>query len=234
ITGIRPKPAGLSQDLRTTQGLTMDLPTQMSLQSKGYFVSQDGRLLSNEGEVAFGTSEGVLYTLRFGEILLGEGFNISAGFETEGEEGTASENEISAIENRYLFVTAQFDESLLPTKPDAPEGYTPADANPAPDENIPPRNPSFTQYEQDLETWQQNLDQSIARATELNARFAPWYYVISSSEFEAIRPGKDKLLKDKPAPPVELEPEPLETPVDPVPTPDGSPDTDEGSTTPDG
>ncbi len=81
ITGVRPKPAGLTSDLRTEDNLTLDRAAQISLQSKGYFVSQDGRLLSNEGEVSIGTSSGVRYTLRFGEILVGKGMEVSAGTE---------------------------------------------------------------------------------------------------------------------------------------------------------
>ena len=128
ITGVRPKPAGLTSDLRTEDNLTLDLPAQLSLQSKGYFISQDGRLLSNEGEVSIGTASGVRYTLRFGEILVGKGMEVSAGTETDATDEAADDEatDIEATdsgegtENRYLFVTAEFDETLLGAKPLAP------------------------------------------------------------------------------------------------------------------
>lgn len=202
ITGVRPKPAGLSRDLRTTEGLTMDLPTQLSLQSKGYFVSQDGRLLSNEGEVTIGTTDGVTYTLRFGEVLIGEGMEVSAGSEDEGaSSGDTSDENASGgggTENRYLFVTAQFDESLLPPRPEAPEGYTPVDPEAEPDPETEPRDPAFITYENDLQTWTETYEAGMAETQRLNDRFAPWYYVISAGDFGNIRLGLADLLKDKP------------------------------------
>jgi hypothetical protein len=234
ITGVRPKPAGLSRDLSAREGLTLDLPTQLSLQSKGYFISQDGRLLSNEGDVYVGTSEGVLYTLRFGEILIGEGLEISAGIGAEGETETepGAEGESAAAaggENRYLFVTASFDETLLPPKPEAPEGYTPADAQPPPAEGeiAPPRDAAFVTYEMDLNDWQKRIDEGQAEATRLNNRFAPWYYVISAGDFGNIRLGRDALLQDKPA-----ETTSPATPPAPIPDAGGDPGADPGTTPP--
>lgn len=119
ITGVRPKPPALTANLSTSASISMDPGTQLSLQSKGFFVSRDGRLLSNEGEVSVGTNKGVLYVLRFGEVFYGDGLAVSAG--TEEEE--AGDDPTAGSPNRYLFVTAQFDESLLPPKPTPPPGY---------------------------------------------------------------------------------------------------------------
>ncbi len=128
ITGVRPKPPALTADLGTSGGISLDPGTQLSLQSKGFFVSRDGRLLSNEGEVSAGTSKGVLYVLRFGEVFYGDGLEVSAGAAGEGGAGGAGEGEASGSPNRYLFVTAQFDETLLPPEPTPPPGYTKEDA----------------------------------------------------------------------------------------------------------
>jgi len=219
ITGVRPKPASLTADLRTKEGIQLDLGTRLSLQSKGFFVSRDSRLLSNEGEVLIGTAQGVRYTLRFGEVLYGEGIAVSAGTDEDEERETESDA-AEGTENRYLFVTASFDESLLPPKPEAPEGAaaegdaavaegppvpngqedTPAvgaeaaadgdDAKEADDETL-------EQYQQELADWEDQVEQGLQRAKELNDRFAEWYYVISAKDFEKIRPELDSLLKEK-------------------------------------
>jgi hypothetical protein len=92
IVDVRPKPPSLAADLRQGQ-LAMSLETAMSLRQRGYFLSPNGRLLANEGELAVETADGLTYTLRFGEIASGA-------------------NDIkpaSAGENRHLFVTVHFD-----------------------------------------------------------------------------------------------------------------------------
>ena len=60
IVGVRPKPAGVSQDLtRIMQGTAITRSDLLSLQSKGYYLTRDGRLLSNEGELLVRTSDGI-------------------------------------------------------------------------------------------------------------------------------------------------------------------------------
>jgi len=104
IVGVRPKPAGLSRSLRRAEGgLMITQSDLLSLQSRGYYFARDGRLLSNEGELRARTSEGITYTLRFGEIVFGRGEAASAGT-------AASDDKSSGPgENRYLFITADFD-----------------------------------------------------------------------------------------------------------------------------
>jgi hypothetical protein len=104
IVGVRPKPAGLSRSLRRVEGGLMITQSELlSLQSRGYYFARDGRLLSNEGELRVRTSEGITYTLRFGEIVYGRGEAVTAGTEASDDESTG------AAENRYLFITADFD-----------------------------------------------------------------------------------------------------------------------------
>ena len=82
IVGVRPKPAGIDNRL---SGLTVSRQDVLSLQSRGYYMTRTGDLLSNEGELQVRTDEGVYYTLRFGEILYGSGEAISAGAESTGD-----------------------------------------------------------------------------------------------------------------------------------------------------
>jgi len=209
ITGVRPKPAALTVDLRSAAGLTVDMPTRLSLQSKGFFISRDGRLLSNEGEISIGTGEGIRYTLRFGEVLFGEGPRVSAGTDEDaatqdGEDGA------EAVENRYLFVTANYDESLLPPRPALP---TP----PAPSATDDPESESETEtasepetkpeidegamvlYQIELDNWEHAAEEARNLAKGRNDRFAAWYYVISNDDFQTIRPGIADLLTAKTA-----------------------------------
>lgn len=94
IVDVRRKPAGLSSELKAQEQMQLDIAAVESLQSKGFFIAQ-GMLLSNEGEMHVNLDTGVRYILRFGEVVSGES------------------SEVGAL-NRYLFITAQFDEALIP------------------------------------------------------------------------------------------------------------------------
>lgn len=112
IAGVRPKPPGISADLQRRDGaIALTEQNLIALQSRGYYFTMDGRLLSNEGEVEVETSQGIRYTLRFGEILYGRGETVSAGDESAGDQ-TAGPGE-----NRYLFLTAAFDSGLVKAPP---------------------------------------------------------------------------------------------------------------------
>jgi hypothetical protein len=111
IVGVRKKPAGLDDRLQSKPGMN----DALSLQSKGFFLLRDGSMRSNEGDLLFETKSGVRYTLRFGEIVYGEGDAVTSGAEAkpkepkEGEQGPTP----MAGNNRYLLVSAEFDPSLL-------------------------------------------------------------------------------------------------------------------------
>ena len=108
IVGVRPKPPALTEDLKTRGGIQMSLETMMSLRQKGFFVTPDGRLLSNEGELAVETTDGLVYTLRFGEILTGQGETAAAAPKpADGKTGPKAAG--TQAESRYLFVTVGHD-----------------------------------------------------------------------------------------------------------------------------
>lgn len=90
IVDVKPKPPQLAQDLRSGQ-LRMSLEIALSLRQKGFFISPNGRLLANEGEMNIETANGLVLALRFGEVV-----------STPGETKPSG--------NRYLFPTAVFDE----------------------------------------------------------------------------------------------------------------------------
>ncbi len=103
VVDVRPKPPSLAQDLRKGQ-LQLSLETAVSLRQRGFLLSPTGRILANDGEMAVETNDGLVYTLRFGEVATG---------------GPDSRPAAGAMENRHLFVTAHY-------RPQSPEAGTAA------------------------------------------------------------------------------------------------------------
>jgi hypothetical protein len=67
IVDVKPKPPQLANALRSAQW-ELTLEATLSLRQRGFFLSPTGRLLSNEGEMSVETVNGLVYTLRFGEV----------------------------------------------------------------------------------------------------------------------------------------------------------------------
>jgi hypothetical protein len=188
IVGVRPKPEGLSQSLmRSSGGITISQSDLLSLRGAGYYFANTGQLLSNEGELEARDSEGVTYTLRFGEVLYGTGDDVSAGSSTDVDDPQGPG------ENRYLFITTTFDPRLFP-------------------EPAEPSNTGFAEKAEDDWTdadrrnkerrdahdeWQKKVEDGQARSDDLNARFADWYYVISAESFDKIRLTRSDLVQRK-------------------------------------
>ncbi|HUD98535.1 MAG TPA: DUF4340 domain-containing protein [Bryobacteraceae bacterium] len=90
IVDVRPKPPGLAAGLRHEE-LQLTLETALSLQKAGYFFTPQGRVYSSEGDMTVGTNNGLMYSLRFGEVAAGD-----------GKSGVPADN-------RTLFVMVHFD-----------------------------------------------------------------------------------------------------------------------------
>jgi len=149
IVGVRPKPEGLGGNMQINPAVKQIL--EMQMQQQGYFIGgdRDGkeRLYSNDGELLAGDSNGVQYTLYFGEIARGTQRDIEVGLDaadsSDGDEDKETKDESSADEDsgprRYLLVKVEFNEGLLgkkpiePVKPQLPEilQQPAADAEPA-------------------------------------------------------------------------------------------------------
>ena len=178
IVGVRPKPAGLSRSLEDNdEGIGLNREALVSLQEKGYYFTRDGQLVSNEGESQVRTTDGVVYTLRFGEIVYGAGDAVTAGTEARDTGGTGGPGE-----NRYLFITARFDAGVFPepTKPvdtgfqaRADSLWTDSDRTNA-------------DLHEKYEAWKSNVESGRRTSADLNTRFARWYYVISADSFDRI------------------------------------------------
>ncbi len=188
IVGVRPKPQGLSASLKNIEGQQAVGQTDIrSLQSKGFYFSRDGQLLSNEGELQFRTNEGVNYTLRFGEVVYGTGETVSAG---------AAESEVEKkgpAENRYLFVTTEFDRSNSPEPPKPAN----TDFMGKADSLLTERDRDNKAKQEAYDNWRREVATGQTISARLNQRFADWYYVISVDSFEKLHLSRGDLLVKK-------------------------------------
>ncbi|MCA8988747.1 MAG: DUF4340 domain-containing protein [Planctomycetaceae bacterium] len=241
IIGVRPKPKGLSADLKLSGGVSGDLMTVGDLQNKGYYIvptSQGAELFSNEGDLAVGTAEGVVYVLRFGEVFTGDEFDIEVGAAEEGKKDEAASSETEADgadgaedsdlkKSRYLFITVQFDPDLLgpaPVKPEPPA--TPENADNPPTETtekdpaeVDPQKAfesASKTYEEELKAFQAKIEAGQKRVSELNERYADWYYVIDSATFDRLNKSREDLVElkkeEETTPPAATPGAPLMTP----------------------
>jgi hypothetical protein len=221
IVGVRTKPAGLTRDLKKSEGITISNSTVASLQSKGFYMTRDGQLLSNQGDVRVFTDEGVVYTLRFGELVFGAGDELTAGIpddvEKKGDAQSTTSKDKEAkkpagtTENRYVMVTVDFDPSLIP--PPKKEEEKPS-AQPGKPLVIPSQpfapNPNDPKYQAEQKEAKEKADREKAdyekkitdgkkRVQELTDRFAAWYYVTPGESFRSINLDRAALVKPKKA-----------------------------------
>ena len=209
IVGVRPKPQGLTRDLRTNGDLKITLTQSavLSLQNKGFFPTKDGRLLSNQGEVKVGTDEGVVYALRYGEVVFATGAELSAGIEEDAAaKAKAKEKEKDkGSESRYLMVTVSFDPALVPP----PHSAGPETSTELPDDVFAPdpKDPKWVEEqkvakekaERETADHQRKLDEGQKRVEELMKRFAEWYYVTPGESFRSIALDRATLVRPKSA-----------------------------------
>ncbi len=177
IVDVEPKPANLTRDLKTEEGIRLTTDAIVSLRQKGFFVTPQGQLLSNEGEIVVDTANGLQYTLRFGEIASGGAADAPDGADTEAPDapadgaepaaGDAAEAADAAGERRYLFITVAHSADRARQYA---EGVNPAGAG----EDTP------------------SVGETLA--TELRERFADWYYVITGADFNTLRPRRRDLI----------------------------------------
>ncbi|KAA3613703.1 MAG: DUF4340 domain-containing protein [Calditrichaeota bacterium] len=188
IVGVRPKPAGLSASLSKDSGAGVSITQSdmRSLQEKGYFFSRDGQLLSNEGELSCTTSDGIEYTLRFGEIVYGSGDAVTAGADESG-------NTDGPGENRYLFISSRFLPGMFPEpkQADNMEFQTKVDSLMTPSDHA-----NKLLFEEHTK-WSEKVAKSRETAAALNNRFAKWYYVISAEAFDKMQVTRKELVKKK-------------------------------------
>ena len=83
---------------------------------------------------------------------------------------TSDDEETGPGENRYVFITAEFDEAALPEPP-----ASDADAH---------------------ASWERRVEEGREKADRLATRFASWYYVVSAGSYNRIHKPREDFLKD--------------------------------------
>ena len=187
IVGVRPKPEGLSRSLQSSNNIALVQRDLLDLQRKGYFFTRESQLVSNEGELQAATTDGIIYTMRFGEILYGVGESVSAGTDSTADETSGPG------ENRYLFITTNFENNYF-TEPEIPENL---EFQEKADSLWTDADRANEELHDTHETWKQNVEKGLKLSAELNNRFADWYYVISAEIFDKLRKKRSDLIKEK-------------------------------------
>jgi Domain of unknown function (DUF4340) len=162
LVGVRPKPPGVNPDLSINKKLVDSRELEFALRgdmaNHGFYLAGDRKgnmkVVSKEGEFDAGTSEGLLYTLRFGQIFTGTEFDIETGISKPGDKAkdakkevdkkaeapeakTADKSKEATKKGRYLMVYATFDPKLVgeppqkPSEPKKPNGLVQHGATPA-------------------------------------------------------------------------------------------------------
>ena len=210
IVGVRPKPPGLTHDLKTNGpekgGITVTRTTIASLNSKGFYPTRDGRLLSNQGDVVVSTEEGAVYTLRFGDVFIASGEELSAGLEEGTDKAKAKDPAKKAegtSESRYVMVTVAFDPALLPPEPEPDAKALPT----LPDNpfQLAPDNPKRIAEEKTAKETddrkkadrEKRIADARKRVQDLTDRFADWYYVTPGESFRSIALDRAALIRPK-------------------------------------
>ncbi len=190
IVDVRRKPSGLSADLKLAAGIHLDNEAVVSLHSKGYYLTADGGLASNEGEMSVNLRTGVRYALRFGEVV-------------SAPEGASDSGGTSL--HRYLFIMAEFDQSLVPAPQPTPLPDFPA----APSDGASSQPEMTDEMKSVMEEARKKVEEANARkqaeyekaladgqakVNELNRRFADWYYVISDEVYKRLKATRNDLV----------------------------------------
>lgn len=221
LTGVRKKPqlVAAAKDVGDLGKLPQNalMAVARTLSGKGFFVYSEDKnkygIICSEGEMQVTCDDGVLYTLRFGDVLVGSGDEVSAGLPEPDEktpqvqpatkkDDPKKDDKKGGTENRYLMVSVRFDESLLGAAPVEPKPYV-ADPAKKPEEQKAAEEAAKKakeEYDQKKKDFDKKKADGKKRADELQARFAQWYYVISADAFKKLRVDRAALLKAKDAP----------------------------------
>jgi len=215
LTGVRKKPplVAAANDVGDLGKLPQNalMAVARALSGRGFFVYSEKKnsygIICSEGEMSVSCDDGVVYTLRFGDALVGSGDEISAGT-PEGEkkddpkDPKKDDKKAGGTENRYLMVSVRHDESLLGAAPVEPKAYV-ADPSKKPEEQKKDEDEAKKakdEYETKKKDWEKKKADGKKRAEELRARFADWYYVISADAFKKLRVERSALVKAKEVP----------------------------------
>jgi hypothetical protein len=79
IVGVRPKTPGIVAMVKGDPKARRTSIDLFDMQEKGFFNDGNNGIVSNDGDFLAGTSEGILYVLRFGKVVFGDDVDIEIG-----------------------------------------------------------------------------------------------------------------------------------------------------------
>jgi hypothetical protein len=122
-------------------------------------------------------------------VLYGSGVAVTAG-----GANTAGKGE-GLAENRYLMITSSFDPALFPEP-----------ARPANTDFMSKPDSVWTEIDYQMkglqaahDSWSRKVEAGMTRSRDLNQRFGPWYYVISSESFDGLNLDRAAVISKKAA-----------------------------------
>lgn len=182
IVDVLRKPEELGKALIAGSEVLGDDESRASLIARGFYpLSIRGgnpELRAANGDMLISLKNGVQFVLRFGAV---------ADISIASEEGKLS---------RFLFVSAQLDESKFP--PLELEPVPGDDAAATPDLEL-----ERERINKDNQRKQDEREEQLKTANrivaELNARFADWYYVISEDEYKRVRLARRDVIRESAA-----------------------------------
>jgi hypothetical protein len=196
ITGVKLKYPALATNLLSGNEF-LNIPDQetlgtirRSLQEMGYYaipvadreeVEPRIEIFSNQGEVRAGLSDGVEYVMRFGSS-----FKAEVGADAD--------------DSRHIYILARFNEQLLDKPSMAPPPKPPADI----DTNATAKT-NLQKLKEEIEEQNRKRQEEFdtkkvaaqRRVSELNSKYAKWYYVITEDTFKKIQRKRADLVAEK-------------------------------------
>ncbi len=217
IVGVRRKPKGLGADLKAGTEIMKSQESLESLVNRGFFPvqiqGQEPVLRAANGEVLVGTKDGVEYILRFGEI---------ASVDDSTEEGklnrylfVTTQVDQAHFPPLQLEPLPEGDDKKAPAEADKKNAET-EDGEKKDAENDPgvddadkkddvekksalelERERITKENQRKRDEREENLKKAKTKVSELNARFADWFYVIAEDEYKKIHLNRNSLIKQK-------------------------------------
>ena len=223
IVNVHRKPESLSKTLQSAGQQSLDQLAAQSLAAKGYYIVS-GQLLSNEGETIVTMLDGVEYVLRFGEVTLNEGDAPQLADSSDGGGEASAAEEQKSDTGRYLFITARFNQDVIPQPSyvpmemidsiqeiKGPEGDAEDESEDAKakrqEELEKAKQVARDKNETLRKNYESQLETARKRVADLNARFADWYYVIADDVYRKIHLTREEMV-NKAEPPAAIAAEP--------------------------
>lgn len=185
LASVRRKPDALIDALSgKTNKLTPEV--QLSLQSKGFYLSQNG-ILGDEGQFILDKKNGVKYV-----IIFGVGFN-----DDSLQIGSDEKKDDKSVSGRYMFIMAHYDPSInvepkVPAQPEEIENPT-AEQTKAYEKLLTEWNAAKADHEK----WAATKKEADEEIEKLKKKFNEWYYVVDNKSYEKMKVKFEDVLKVK-------------------------------------